>query len=53
MLIQMILKSTENLDDLVDDIKNHVVDIEDISFNAFQDSGAYQELTKKRKTVSA
>jgi len=33
----------ENLDDLVDDIKNHVVDIEDISLNAFQDSGAYQE----------
>jgi len=32
----------ENLDDLVDDIKNHVVDIEDISLNAFQDSGAYQ-----------
>ena len=33
----------ENLNDLVDDIKNHVVDIEDISLNAFQDSGAYQE----------
>jgi len=33
----------ENFDDLVDDIKNHVVDIEDISLNAFQDSGAYQE----------
>jgi len=32
----------ENLNDLVDDIKNHVVDIEDISLNAFQDSGAYQ-----------
>ena len=32
----------DNLDDLVDDIKNHVVDIEDISLNAFQDSGAYQ-----------
>ena len=32
----------ENFDDLVDDIKNHVVDIEDISLNAFQDSGAYQ-----------
>ena len=33
----------DNLDDLVDDIKNHVVDIEDISLNAFQDSGAYQQ----------
>jgi polyhydroxyalkanoate synthesis regulator phasin len=33
----------DNLNDLVDDIKNHVVDIEDISLNAFQDSGAYQE----------
>ena len=33
----------DNFDDLVDDIKNHVVDIEDISLNAFQDSGAYQE----------
>jgi len=33
----------ENLNDLVDDIKNHAVDIEDISLNAFQDSGAYQE----------
>ncbi|MDW0216441.1 MAG: hypothetical protein QOA56_08150 [Nitrososphaeraceae archaeon] len=32
----------DNFDDLVDDIKNHVVDIEDISLNAFQDSGAYQ-----------
>ena len=32
----------DNLNDLVDDIKNHVVDIEDISLNAFQDSGAYQ-----------
>ncbi|HMG38050.1 MAG TPA: hypothetical protein VK566_02605 [Nitrososphaeraceae archaeon] len=33
----------DNLNDLVGDIKNHVVDIEDISLNAFQDSGAYQE----------
>ncbi|MDP9304885.1 MAG: hypothetical protein M3O68_00890 [Thermoproteota archaeon] len=33
----------DNLNDLVDDIKNHVVDIEDISLNAFQDSGAYQK----------
>ena len=32
----------DNLNDLVDDIKNHVVDIEDISLKAFQDSGAYQ-----------
>ncbi len=31
-----------NLNDLVDDIKNHVVDTEDISLSAFQDSGAYQ-----------
>jgi polyhydroxyalkanoate synthesis regulator phasin len=33
----------DNLNDLVDDIKNHVVDIEDISLNTFHDSGAYQE----------
>jgi len=33
----------DNLNDLVDDIKNHFVDIEDISLNAFQDSGAYQK----------
>jgi polyhydroxyalkanoate synthesis regulator phasin len=33
----------DNLNDLVDDIKNHVVDIEDISLKAFQDSAAYQE----------
>jgi polyhydroxyalkanoate synthesis regulator phasin len=33
----------DNLNDLVDDIKNHVVDIEDISLNTFQDSGAYRE----------
>ncbi|HSA72473.1 MAG TPA: hypothetical protein VLD84_00820 [Nitrososphaeraceae archaeon] len=33
----------DDLNDLVDDIKNHVVDIEDISLNAFQHSGAYQE----------
>ncbi|CAN5490215.1 hypothetical protein BH18THE1_BH18THE1_03200 [soil metagenome] len=33
----------DNLNDLVDDIKNHLVDVEDISLNAFQDSGAYQE----------
>jgi polyhydroxyalkanoate synthesis regulator phasin len=32
----------DDLNDLVDDIKNHAVDIEDISLNAFQDSGAYQ-----------
>ena len=32
----------DNLNDLVNDIKNHIVDIEDISLNAFQDSGAYQ-----------
>jgi polyhydroxyalkanoate synthesis regulator phasin len=32
----------DNLNDLVDDIKNHVVDTEDISLSAFQDSGAYQ-----------
>ena len=32
----------DNLNDLVDDIKNHVVDTEDISLNAFEDSGAYQ-----------
>ena len=32
----------DNFDDLINDIKNHIVDIEDISLNAFQDSGAYQ-----------
>ena len=32
----------DNFNDLVNDIKNHIVDIEDISLNAFQDSGAYQ-----------
>ncbi len=32
----------DNFNDLVSDIKNHIVDIEDISLNAFQDSGAYQ-----------
>jgi len=32
----------DDLNDLVHDIKNHVVDSDDISLNAFQDSGAYQ-----------
>jgi hypothetical protein len=32
----------DDLNDLVDDIKNRVVDLDDISLNAFQDSGAYQ-----------
>jgi len=32
----------DNFNDLINDIKNHVVDIEDISLNNFQDSGAYQ-----------
>ena len=33
----------DNLKDLVHDIKNHVVDSEDISLNAFQGSAAYRE----------
>ena len=33
----------DNLKDLVNDIKNHVVDIEDISLNAFQGSAAYRD----------
>ena len=37
----------DNLNDLVDDIKNHVVDSEDISLDAFQDSGAYQGADKQ------
>jgi hypothetical protein len=32
----------DDFNDLINDIKNHIVDIEDISLNAFQDSGAYQ-----------
>src|SRR6188508_940390 len=32
----------DNLDELVNDIKNSNVDTEEISLNAFQDSGAYQ-----------
>jgi len=32
----------ESLVELVDDIENHHIDIDDISLNAFQDSGAYQ-----------
>jgi hypothetical protein len=32
----------DDLNDLVDDIKNRVVDDENIALNAFQDSGAYQ-----------
>jgi polyhydroxyalkanoate synthesis regulator phasin len=31
-----------DFNDLINDIKNHIVDIEDISLNGFQDSGAYQ-----------
>jgi hypothetical protein len=37
----------DNLKDLVDDIRDHVVDSEDISLNAFQDSGAYQGADKQ------
>ena len=37
----------DNFNDLVNDIKNHIVDIEDISLNAFQDSGAYQGADKQ------
>jgi polyhydroxyalkanoate synthesis regulator phasin len=33
----------DNLTDLVNDIKNHVVDIEDIPLNAFQGSAAYRD----------
>ena len=33
----------DNLKDLVNDIKNHVVDIEDIPLNAFQGSAAYRD----------
>jgi polyhydroxyalkanoate synthesis regulator phasin len=33
----------DNLKDLVHDIKNHVVDSEDISLNAFQGSAAYRD----------
>ena len=33
----------DNLKDLVNDIKNHVVDSEDISLNAFQGSAAYRD----------
>jgi polyhydroxyalkanoate synthesis regulator phasin len=32
----------DDFNDLINDIKNHIVDMEDISLNAFQDSGAYQ-----------
>ncbi|HXV88974.1 MAG TPA: hypothetical protein VD710_07770, partial [Nitrososphaeraceae archaeon] len=32
----------DNFNDLINDIKNHIVDIEEISLNAFQNSGAYQ-----------
>jgi len=31
----------ENLKELVDDIKNNVIDTEDISLNTFRDSAAY------------
>ena len=37
----------DNFNDLVNDIKNRIVDIEDISLNAFQDSGAYQGADKQ------
>ena len=37
----------DNFNDLVSDIKNRIVDIEDISLNAFQDSGAYQGANKQ------
>ena len=37
------LEKYDNLKDLVNDIKNHVVDIEDISLNAFQGSAAYRD----------
>jgi len=37
----------DNLKDLVNDIKNHVVDIEDNSLNAFQGSAAYREADQR------
>jgi len=37
----------DDLNDLVDDIKNHVVNNDDISLNSFQDSGAYQGAGKQ------
>jgi hypothetical protein len=37
----------DNLSELVDDIKSHVIDIENIALSAFQDSGAYQEANKE------
>jgi polyhydroxyalkanoate synthesis regulator phasin len=37
----------DDFNDLINDIKNHIVDIEDISLNAFQDSGAYQGTDKQ------
>ncbi len=37
----------DNFNDLVNDIKNRIVDIENISLNAFQDSGAYQGADKQ------
>ena len=36
-------KDYDSLSDLVDDIKNGVVDTDKISLNSFQNSGAYQE----------
>jgi hypothetical protein len=37
----------DNLSELVDDIENHVIDIESIALSAFQDSGAYQGANKE------
>jgi polyhydroxyalkanoate synthesis regulator phasin len=37
----------DDFNDLINDIKNHIVDIEDISLNAFQESGAYQGTDKQ------
>ncbi len=37
----------DNLSELVDDIKSHVIDIENIALSAFQDSGAYQGANKE------
>ena len=37
----------DNLSELVEDIKSHFIDIENIALSAFQDSGAYQGANKE------
>jgi polyhydroxyalkanoate synthesis regulator phasin len=37
----------DNLSELVDDIENHVIDIESLALSAFQDSGAYLGANKE------